>query len=449
MTNSQSLERIQDAGVNVLKISETSVLVKIDNIETENLILHPVYALCRGLSALGFRAIFLCGASDYFDELDEVTQGSNFEQCPGVWFTKDMTIAIPPANVFIDLTNDAFSHSLCAYFVSIRRSHCLYLLWGPTLAGISPTPLSEDEFLKLGLGEKNSSEISAPICRIAAGLALQEILMFASKMEFAAPLENTVTYTAFNGGPLQESGISKISEPIQNATIDVIGAGALGVHLLESLVPMLGQRCSLRVFDPDTIGPENTALQTPYTLSDVGKAKAIVITEKLQRFVCSDVMIEPFVIRYEDRPVTLPKPSVRIACPDSFMTRKLVNDISLKDGIPLAEAGTSPLAAQQRSYLKNKTACLECRIPDLSEKAEQEMAPASCIENRTLPGVNMIAGGILALETLKLLDANRGFPCTGTIMYDARFPQRFGVVDFQPPCGHGLTFLQKVNSLLR
>ena len=48
----------------------------------------------------------------------------------------------------------------------------------------------------------------------------------------------------------------------------------------------------------------------------------------------------------------------------------------------------------------------------------------------------MIAGGILALEALKVLDADRGSPCLGTISYDARVPQRFGIMGVMSPCEH-------------
>ena len=436
MKDSLSLDRIRDAGADVSRILETSVLIKVGEIDEDQILTHPVFALSRGLAALDFRAVYLCGCPDYFDVLDETIRAGHFEQCPGIWISKEMALISPPANVIIDLTNDAVSHSFCKLLSCIRRSHCLYLFWDPSSAGISPTAFSEQELLKLHPGNKGISEIPAPICRIAAGIALQEIVMFAGKMELAAPLENSVSYNPFNGSPSQKVNISKMSEPIQNATVDVIGAGALGVHLLESLIPMLGSGCTLRIFDPDKVGPENIALQAPYTLPDVGKAKAVSITEKVQQIAHSDVAIEPFVMRYEDRPTRLSKPSLRIACPDSFATRKLLNDLSLKDKVPLAEAGTSPFAAQQRSYLSGATACLQCRIQGLDEKAEQEKSATSCIENRTLPGVNMIAGGILALEALKLLDCERGSPSAGTITFDARVPQRFGITDILPQCRH-------------
>ena len=69
-----STNRITEAGVDVLNIARTSVLVKINDIEPGHIQNHPVYALCRALAAVGFGKVHLCGAGDYFDELDNVTE---------------------------------------------------------------------------------------------------------------------------------------------------------------------------------------------------------------------------------------------------------------------------------------------------------------------------------------------------------------------------------------
>jgi molybdopterin/thiamine biosynthesis adenylyltransferase len=149
--------------------------------------------------------------------------------------------------------------------------------------------------------------------------------------------------------------------------------------------------------------------------------------------------IEPFVMPYEDRPRSLSAPTLRIVCPDTFAARAHANERSLRDGVPLVEAGSSPLGAQQRTYLPGVSACLEHRIPDLQRRVAEERDRASCAFEHaaTLPGTNLLSGGLLALEALRALDPDRrGPPSTGTIVYDARFPQRFGVVEPRPPCAH-------------
>ena len=110
------------------------------------------------------------------------------------------------------------------------------------------------------------------------------------------------------------------------------------------------------------------------------------------------------------------------------------------DGVPLVEAASSRLAAQQRSYLPGRTACLEHQIRDLAGRARGEDDRGSCALERavTLPGANMVAGGMLALAALRALDPERfGAPSQGTHTYDARFPARLGVVAPRPACEHG------------
>jgi molybdopterin/thiamine biosynthesis adenylyltransferase len=191
--------------------------------------------------------------------------------------------------------------------------------------------------------------------------------------------------------------------------------------------------------DFDEIGPENLPVQAAFSPEDVGRSKAQVMAEKLA--LISDPLLEirPMLMRYEDRPSTLARPSLRVACVDTFAARKYLNDCALADGVPLVEAGCSPLVAQVRSYLPGRSACLACRIPNLTQRAATERGGAACSRGAafTLPGTTMIGGGILAVEALKALQPKSfGWPSSGTLTYDARFASRFGVIETRPACHH-------------
>jgi molybdopterin/thiamine biosynthesis adenylyltransferase len=429
--------RIRDAGVDVLHLAQTSVLIKVGDIVLEKLRQHPVYALCRGLGALGFGSVYLYGAADYFDELDEVMKESNFIQQPGVWLMEEQTYAVPETDVIIDMTNDVASESFCNQLSLAWSCTCIHLMWGRTWVLMSPSVITATQLGEISKLSEVGQDILPPISRIAAGLALQEILMFAGNVEFAAPLEDMVIYNA--AAEDRATGSVKtpyMADTVENAFLEVVGAGGIGVHLLESLVPMLGRGCEIRIFDPDNVGVENIPLQTPYTVSDVGQSKAIVVTEKLKR-INPNLKIQPMVIKYQNRPQDLFRPSVRIVCADNWAVRYFANHLSINDGIPLVEAGSSPLAAQQRTYYPGMTSCLEHRINNLAKKVAEERKPVGCSANRTLPGTNMVIGGILASEVLKALEPSYfGFPSRGTIHYDARVPHRFGIMDVKPPCEH-------------
>jgi molybdopterin/thiamine biosynthesis adenylyltransferase len=439
--------RIRDAGVDVLHLAQTSVLIKVGDIVLEQLRQHPVYALCRGLGTLGFGAMYLYGAADYFDELDEVIKGSNFIQQPGIWLMEEQMYTVPETDVIIDMTNDVTSESFCRRLSLAWSCPCIYLMWGRTWVVMSPSVITATQLNELSKLSGSRLEILPPISRIAAGLALQEVLMFAGNIEFAAPLESIVFYNA----AAEDGTIGPVHKPsmmdtVENVVLEVVGSGGIGIHLQEVLSPILGRGCELRIFDSDNVGIENIPLQTPFTVSDVGQPKAVVMAERLKQ-INPGLKIQPMVIKYQDRPQDLSRPSVRIVCADNWAVRYYANNLSINDGVPLVEAGSSPLAAQQRTYYPGVTPCLEHRINNLSKKVAEEKKPASCSANRTLPGTNMVIGGILAIETLKALEPDRfGFPSKGTITYDAHFPQRLGVLDIKQSCKHRMDIDNKVKT---
>ena len=306
---------------------------------------------------------------------------------------------------------------------------------------VSPSKITAAELGELCEYIRPAEETPAPISRIAAGIVFQELLMNVGNVRLAAPLEKMVLYNA-----AAEDRVTPRMErpwtpdPVDNVIVDAVAAGGIGINVLESILPMLGSGSEIRVYDSDVVGPENLSTQSLFSAQDVGRPKAIVAAEKLQP-INPNVNIRPMVMRYQQQPSGLSRCSVRTICPDNWQTRVFANFLSTRyDGVPLTEAGSSPLSAQQRTYYPGLTACLEHRIHNLVKKAAEESEPNSCSANPalTLPGTNAIIGGILAVETLKVLDPKRfgGSPSRGTIGYDAREPQRFGILDVRPPCKH-------------
>ncbi|VPZ65527.1 HesA/MoeB/ThiF family protein [Streptococcus pneumoniae] len=81
---------------------------------------------------------------------------------------------------------------------------------------------------------------------------------------------------------------------IQNKTVLVLGAGALGCYISLS-ISMYGVR-KLIVADYDIIEPSNLNRQILYTESDVGKEKINVLSEKIHKYN-SDVQVVPISIK--------------------------------------------------------------------------------------------------------------------------------------------------------
>lgn len=445
-------DRIAEAGMDVARIARSEVLLKIGELDARALPRHPVWPLCRALQAVGFAAVHLHGGIDYFETIDpscgssfleagpQTSYGSVVVQAPDAWIGEGVLNDVPRTDIVVDLTNDPQSKLLCASLCAKRRIPFVSVAWDATWAAVRVTTRRhrKNERLHAVLG---STEFPLPpVSRIAAGLALQEVLLLAGGPATTQPPEGEVVYDVASDQRIQRAtSPAQTSATLHDVTAEVIGAGGIGVHLLECLGPLMGRGCTLRVFDPDVVAHENLSLQTAYGLHDVGRPKAQVIAEKLVPAVGPGVEIRPFCVPYQVRPAHLGSPTVRIACPDNFAARKYANELSIGDGVPLVEAGSSPLAAQQRSYVPGKTACLAHRMPNLDEEAAREAVPASCgrVRELTLPGTNMIIGSILAAEVRRVVCPEAyGEPCQGVIMYDARVPARFGIVERRPPCEH-------------
>ncbi|MHA2231440.1 MAG: ThiF family adenylyltransferase [Candidatus Hodarchaeales archaeon] len=430
---------MSDAGGNLRKISRATVLIKVGDINAQEVCQHPVYNLLKALGAVGFGSIYLCGAADYFDDLDFMMQGANFIQIPGLWFSQHIARAAPRANIIVNLTNDFESGPICAYVSASRSCNYLQLVWGPCWVTASGRPIESAELGKL---PKSNSKTYTPatIASIVSGLALQEVLMNVSDMELFEPIAEVVIYNmAANDRISTRLDQLWSCGGVKGKTVELIGAGAVGSHTLECLVPMLNHGCELRIFDYDDVGVENLAIQTVFSEKDVGRPKAEVMTEKLQR-MSRGPKIEPFVMPYQEYPTHLSRPSLRVVCPDNWKARKYANDLSIQhDGVPLVEAASSAEAAIQRSYYPGITACLEHRIPNFAKKAATEKEPESCGQSTapTLPGTNMVIAGILAAEAMKALVPEQfGLVSKGCICYDVRCGRRFRVINEKSPCSH-------------
>lgn len=428
--------RVAQAGADILSISETKVLVAVDDSDASPIWFHPAWALCRALAALGIGGVHLRASGDYFRGISPLMTGVRFTWEPAQHFSRRAS----SCDIVLHLGNDwasASSHAALAVGLSAQFSA---VSWRPQGVSLRSSSAVLGEVLPFDVEHLECDEPSAPIARIAAGLALQEALVVAGRLTLAAAPQPMISFDTGPEATGESQDGSWMAACIENAIVDVIGAGAVGTNTLESLAPMLGAGCELRIFDHDEVMPINLAVQPAYSIEDVGRAKAVVMSEKLAGCCAPGVTLRPIVMRYEDRPRALDAPSLRVACPDTFAARKYVNDCALADAVPLVEAGVSPLVAQVRNYLPGHTACLEHRIPDLSARAANERRRASCAEEQafTLPGTNMICGGMLALEALKAMRPERfGRPSAGSLVYDARFAKRFGTVEVRPPCLHG------------
>jgi len=117
-------------------------------------------------------------------------------------------------------------------------------------------------------------------------------------------------------------------------TIDLIGAGGTGSHVLSNLAmiskSMVGlgrQPLFVRVYDPDIVEPHNIGRQM-FSPADVGRGKATVMTERINRFYGLDWHSYEQRYGYIHPPQRRPTYSnITISCVDSVKSRKEIGAI--------------------------------------------------------------------------------------------------------------------------
>ncbi len=440
MNADPSKSRIREAGVDVDRIARTAVLVKTGDVSAKDLLSHPVWPLCRGLCAVGFGSVHLCGAIEFFDELAALLPATQFSQQPGMWFEESVAHSASRADIVIDVSNDLKSEQMSTRLAALWQSQLFALGWGCTWLRMICSASPESGYWPTNEEPSGSTKPISPIARIVAGLALQETLIVAGAVDGASSPAPVISHDILRE-PKQSEEDKRAWRNVRfaNVIVDVVGVGGIGVNFVEAFTPLLGSGCQLRLFDPDIVGSENLSSQIAFTDQDIGKPKVLAMAERLVTLCDPTLVIRPFAVSYEDRPRRLATPSLLVTCTDTWESRAYACDRSVRDRLPMVDAGSSPLAAQVRTYVPGQSCCLRHRYPELTDWVAKEQIPASCGTNHamTLPGTNMICGGLLSLEVARALrsDSLRA-PATGEITYDTRFPRRIAETNRRMPCEH-------------
>jgi molybdopterin-synthase adenylyltransferase len=228
-------------------------------------------------------------------------------------------------------------------------------------------------------------------------------------------------------------------ERIRAATAVVVGSGALGSALAETLVRAgVG---ALRVVDRDFVEPSNLQRQSLFTEADAAAAlpKAVAAERRL-RAINSDVRVEGVVadVTADNATALLAGADVVLDGSDNFEVRFLVNDVCVRDGIPWvygACVGAYGLALAIRPRL---TPCLRCLL-------EQMPAPGSgptCDTAGVIAPVVQVVAGLQGAEALKLLAGRPEALLHGVVTVDL-WQGTFDVMDLRgrapwcPACVEG------------
>jgi len=187
-----------------------------------------------------------------------------------------------------------------------------------------------------------------------------------------------------------------------SSTAMVVGVGALGT-IAADLLTRAGVG-TLVLIDRDVVEFTNLQRQTLFDEADAAGSlpKAQAAARKL-RAVNSAVRIEPVVAdltaRSAEKLLGRHAVDVILDCTDNFATRYLLNDLSVKHGVPLVYGAAVGTTGMAMTMLPGRTVCLRCVFPDPPAPGVMP----TCDTAGVLGPVTAMIGAHQAAEAIKIL----------------------------------------------
>lgn len=211
-------------------------------------------------------------------------------------------------------------------------------------------------------------------------------------------------------------------ERLKRASVVVVGAGGLGVPVLQYLVAAGVGRVG--VVEMDRVEVSNLHRQVLYTTEDVGEPKALVAQKRLQA-LNPLVRVEAYPVRLtSENALEILRPyDLVVDASDNFPTRYLVNDAAVLLGKPLVFGAIYQFDGQVAVFhhptLHGEMGpCYRCLFP----KPPPPGAVPSCAEAGVFGVLPAVVGSLMAAEALKVL-LGIGKPLAGhLLLYDAPRP---------------------------
>jgi len=218
---------------------------------------------------------------------------------------------------------------------------------------------------------------------------------------------------------------------LQAARVAIVGCGATG-SAVASLLARSGVG-TLRIIDRDYVERSNLQRQTLFDEADAAESlpKAVAAARKIASFN-SQIVVEPQVtdlIPANIEPL-LEGMQLILDGTDNFETRYLVNDYSVKQGVPWIYAAAVASYGVTLNVLPGKTACLACMFPDPPSGTFETCETAGILNS----AVNLVAS-IEASEALKMIVGAEGMLRRTLLSFDVWRNERSEVAAGTPRKG--------------
>jgi adenylyltransferase/sulfurtransferase len=183
---------------------------------------------------------------------------------------------------------------------------------------------------------------------------------------------------------------------LTQAKVAVVGCGGLGVPAGLYLGASGVGRMIL--IDPDRVALDNLNRQVAYRTDEIGEPKAAVLVQRiLELNPTIDVVARQDPVDERSLRGLLSEVDVVLECSDDPVTKFLVNDFCVREGIGLVVGGAVGLAGQVVTVPRG-AACYRCLF-----QAPPAGAAQTCREAGVLGPLVGIIGALQALEAIKLI----------------------------------------------
>ncbi len=185
-------------------------------------------------------------------------------------------------------------------------------------------------------------------------------------------------------------------ERLARSRVLVIGAGGLGspaaYYLAAAGVGTIG------IDDDDAVEISNLQRQILHATRDIGRPKAVSAGEKLKSLNPDcDVVTHHLRLTADNIAGITAAYQVIVDGTDNFPSRRLINEVCVRQGKPLVHGGVLQFVGQALTILPGRGPCLACIFP------EPPGSLPTCAQAGILGAVAGVIGAIQANEALKLL----------------------------------------------
>ena len=204
---------------------------------------------------------------------------------------------------------------------------------------------------------------------------------------------------------------------LKNATVMVVGAGAIGNELIKNLA-LLGIGRIL-IFDMDAIENTNLTRSVLYRAKDVGRYKAEVAAERAME-INPDVRAKAFISNIIDDVGlgVFRRMDVVLGGLDNREARLAINQSCYKVDKPWIDGAIEALNGFARVFVPGQGACYECTMTETDWMLINKRKSCALLTHEqmaegkipTTPTSSSIIAGVQVQEMLKLLHSDRNLP---------------------------------------